>query len=142
MLNTTKKSAFMLAALSLAISTAVHANGPNSANNVKERVIVEFKPGSKHLIEAFLHHDDDGYADDLKGNKDGNKDTVKQNFNRFNAMAIEVPHSAVHGLMNNPNVVSVTPDEKRYILTTQWEPGKPYGIDLVQADLVSDSAAC
>lgn len=141
MLNTTKKSAFMLAALSLAVSTAVHAHGPNHANNVKERVIVEFKPGSKHLIEAFLHNDDDGYADDLKGNKDGDKDTVKQNFNRFNAMAIEVPHSAVHGLMNNPNVISVTPDEKRYILNTQWEPGKPYGIDLVQADLVSDSAA-
>src|SRR5690606_8348200 len=101
------------------------------------------KPGTKHLIESFLHNDDDGYADDKDKDKDKDDgdNEVKQNLDRFNAMAIEVPHNAIHGLMNNPNVVSVTPDEKRFISSTEWEPGKPYGIELVQADLVSDSAA-
>jgi subtilisin family serine protease len=144
MSNTTKNSALVLAALSLAISTAVHAHGPAHANNEKERVIVEFKPGSKNAIEAFLHLDDDGLLDPPKDGDDpgGNKDNkIIHRYDRFNAMAIQVPHSAVHGLMNNPNVISVTPDEKRYVQSTQWEPGKPYGIEMVQADLVSDAAA-
>src|SRR5690554_2187878 len=111
MSNTTKKGAFVFAALSLAVSTAVQAHGPDHANNEKERVIVEFVPGSQHLIEASLHLDDDGHLDDKdKGKKDDTE--VQQRFKRFNAMAIEVPHAALHGLMNNPNVISVTPDEK------------------------------
>ncbi|RUO59366.1 S8 family serine peptidase [Pseudidiomarina marina] len=144
MSNTTKNSALVLAALSLAISTAVHAHGPAHANNDKERVIVEFKPGSKNAIEAFLHLDDDGLLDPPKDGDDpgDNKDKkILHRYDRFNAMAIQVPHSAVHSLMNNPNVVSVTPDEKRFVQSTQWEPGKPYGIEMVQADLVSDAAA-
>ncbi|RUO45858.1 S8 family serine peptidase [Pseudidiomarina donghaiensis] len=141
MSKATKVGALTLAALSLAVSTAIHAHG--KAGDALERVIVEFKPGSKHLIEAALHEDADGHWDGKDDNKDGDKDKdkIKQQFKRFNAMAIEVPHSAIHGLMNNPNVISVTPDEKREILSTQWEPGKPYGIEMVQADLVSDSAA-
>lgn len=143
MSNTTKNSALVLAALSLAISTAVHAHGPAHANNEKERVIVEFKPGSQHLIEAFLHLDDDGLLDPPDDNDGGggSDNKVLYRYDRFNAMALQVPHSAIHGLMNNPNVVSVTPDEKRFVQNTQWEPGKPYGIEMVQADLVSDAAA-
>lgn len=139
MSNKLKLGALSLAALSLAVSSAVHAHGNGHAADAKERVIVEFAPGTKHLIEAFLHKDEDGHLDDK--DKDKGDDTIKQKFKRFNAMAIEVPHSAIHGLMNNPNVISVTPDEKRHILSTEWEPGKPYGIEMVQADLVSDSAA-
>ncbi|WP_417666219.1 S8 family serine peptidase [Pseudidiomarina sp.] len=142
MSNTTKNSALVLAALSLAVSTAVNAHGPAHANNDKERVIVEFKPGSKDQIEAFLHLDDDGYLDEDEKDGGGNKENkILQRYKRFNAMAIQVPHSAIHGLMNNPNVISVTPDEKRYAMNTQWEPNKPYGIELVQADQVSDAGA-
>ncbi|RUO63779.1 S8 family serine peptidase [Pseudidiomarina insulisalsae] len=116
-----KSGSFAVAALALAVSSAVV-----HAGNDKERVIVQFKPGSQAQIEKAVQR--------AGGNK--HVDLAK-----FDAMAVSLPAAALNGLRNNPNVVLVEEDTPRQLLSSQYEPGTPYGITQVQADLVSDAAA-
>ncbi|WP_241969910.1 S8 family serine peptidase [Pseudidiomarina taiwanensis] len=60
---------------------------------------------------------------------------------RYDSMAVTLPSAVLKGLQNNPNVVYVEEDAPRQLLSTEFEPGTPYGIVQVQADQVSDVAA-
>jgi subtilisin family serine protease len=99
------------------------------------RVIVAFKPGAKAAVKGVVA---------------AAKGSVKHEIFGMNAMAIEVPRTALKGLENNPNVEYVEEDviRKPFSLTTPstgtpYTSGQlvPYGIKLVQADQLSDSAA-
>ncbi|MDX1706398.1 S8 family serine peptidase [Pseudidiomarina sp.] len=120
-MNLNKKGAFALAALSIAVSGAVAA-GPAA----QERVIVEFKPGAKAQVQQAVQ-------------RAGGQQHV--DLSNYNAMAVSLPAAAIKGLQNNPNVVMIEEDVRRELYSTQYEPGLPYGIVQVQADLVSDGAA-
>ena len=109
--------------------------GTASAAEGMTRVIVKFKDGqvaasNKQAAVAAA-----------KGN-------VKHEIFGTNAMAIEVPLSALKGLKNNPNVEYVEEDQIRYpfALSTPstgnpYLVGQsvPYGIKQVQADLLPDT---
>lgn len=116
-----KRGGFAVAALALAVSSAVV-----HAGNDKERVIIQFKPGSQAQVEKAVQR------------AGGNKHVE---LSKLDAMAVSVPSAALNGLRNNPNIVLVEEDSKRYLLSSQYEPGTPYGITQVQADLVSDAGA-
>ncbi|NNG25169.1 S8 family serine peptidase [Telluria aromaticivorans] len=99
------------------------------------RVIVAFKPGAAASVKSAV-----GAA----------KGAVKHEIFGMNAMAIEVPAVALKGLENNPNVQYIEEDVVRrpFALTspstgTPYIAGQlvPYGIKLVQADQLPDSAA-
>jgi subtilisin family serine protease len=96
------------------------------------RVIVAFKPGSAAKIKAAVA---------------AAHGAVKHEIFGMNAMAIEVPSQALGGLQNNPNVEYVEDDVLRYPFSgttpstgTPYLVGQlvPYGIKMVQADLLSD----
>ncbi|QOL50117.1 S8 family serine peptidase [Massilia litorea] len=99
------------------------------------RVIVAFKPGAKAAIKGVVA---------------AAKGSVKHEIFGMNAMAIEVPRTALAGLENNPNVEYVEEDviRKPFALTTPstgtpYASGQlvPYGIKLVQADQLPDTNA-
>ena len=62
---------------------------------------------------------------------------------RINGMAIEINHSDVANLLNDPQIESVEVDQPRYVLADRniLAESTPYGITMVQADQVSDAAA-
>jgi subtilisin family serine protease len=116
------------AALAIAFSGSVSAAAPATT-----RVIVAFKPGAKAAIKAQVA---------------AAKGTVKHEIFNMNAMAVEVPTTALKGLENNPNVEYVEEDviRKPFSLTTPstgtpYTLGQqvPYGIKLVQADQLPDT---
>lgn len=119
--HSSQRVAITLAALAVAVSAAVHA-----APGDKERVIVQFKPGSKAQVEQAVCR--------MGGEK-------HLDLHNDHAMAVSIPTAALNGLRNNPNVVLVEEDAKRQLFSTQYEPGLPYGIVQVQANLLSDAAA-
>jgi subtilisin family serine protease len=98
------------------------------------RVIVAFKAGSGPSMKAAVA---------------AAKGSVKQEIFGTNAMAIEVSAAALKGLQHNPNVEYVEEDVIRvpFALTSPsaapYAKGQlvPYGIKMVQADLLSDAAA-
>lgn len=123
-----------LASLGAALVT-VGAAGTATAAPDTTRVIVAFKPGAaaagRQAVAAA-------------------RGSVKVELDWANAMAIEVPSRALAGLARNPNIAYVEEDAKRYPLAlttpstgTPYATGQlvPYGIQMVQADLVSDAAA-
>jgi subtilisin family serine protease len=97
----------------------------------KIRVVVAFQPGKAadiHKAAAAAHG------------------AVVHEIFGMDAMALEVPAQALKGLQNNPNVLYVEEDEKRYALSLTKQGGPagqsmPYGISMVQADLLSDASA-
>jgi len=62
---------------------------------------------------------------------------VHHEFPRFNAVAVTLPSAAIQGLLRNPNVVAIEDDPIR----VPYAQTEPYGIGMVQADLVSDAQA-
>jgi subtilisin family serine protease len=110
------------------IGTAAHAATPDTT-----RVIVAFKPGSAASIKAAVA---------------AAHGSVKQEIFGMDAMAVEVPNTALNGLDKNPNVQYIEEDLKRYPFSlttpstgTPYATGQlvPYGIQLVQADQLSDA---
>jgi subtilisin family serine protease len=98
------------------------------------RVIVAFKPGSAAQVKSLVS---------------AARGAVKHEIFGMNAMAIEVPAVALKGLENNPNVDYIEEDVLRqpFALTSPstgspYQLGQqvPYGIKLVQADQLPDSA--
>lgn len=101
----------------------------------KTRVIVAMKPGAAASVRSAVA---------------AAKGQIKHEIFGADAMAIEVPVTALKGLENNPNVLYVEEDEKRYpFATTSPSTGTPYalgqqvpfGIKMVQADQLSDDLA-
>ncbi len=119
----------------LAAAAGMLCNSASAAPADTTRVIVAFKPGAKAAVKGVVA---------------AAKGAVKHEIFGANAMAIEVPVAALKGLQNNPNVEYVEEDAKRYPLAltspstgTPYATGQlvPYGIKMVQADQLSDSAA-
>ncbi|NNE57071.1 MAG: S8 family serine peptidase [Hellea sp.] len=61
---------------------------------------------------------------------------IAKNIDRQNVMAAHMTGSQMQVLMGNPNIESIEIDPKRYLLAEST----PYGIGMVQADLVSDAS--
>lgn len=132
MQNTSIAKAVKLLVATVAVGGFV---GSASAAEGTTRVIVKFKDGRVS-------------ASSMKSAVAVAKGEVKHEIFGSNAMAIEVPQSALQGLKNNPNVEYVEEDQIRYpfALTTPstgnpYATGQavPYGIKLVQADLLPDT---
>jgi subtilisin family serine protease len=119
-----------LAALAAGLIGTATAAAPDTT-----RVIVAFKPGTAANIRSAVA---------------AAHGKVKQDIFGMDAMAIEVPTTALKGLDNNPNVLYIEEDVVRvpFSLTTAstgtpYATGQlvPYGIKLVQADQLPDSSA-
>ena len=135
MQSKTGMSSIAVAVKLLVAAAAVGVIGSASAAADTTRVIVAFKPGS---------------AASMKSAVKAAKGEVKHEIFGMNAMAIEVPTAALQGLSHNPNVEYVEEDviRKPFALTspstgTPYATGQlvPYGIKMVQADLLSDANA-
>ncbi|PWW06868.1 MULTISPECIES: S8 family serine peptidase [Pseudidiomarina] len=151
MSKVSKLGMFAITTAALCVASAVHAEQPDSAGHNKERVLVEFKPGTQRLIADYVMANDASKPEPTPPPTDTKKKEkprepwppkfIVLGLPERNMMALEVSANAIQGLRNNPNVISVEPDEKRYLYSTQYEPSTPYGISQVQADLLSDGAA-
>ena len=117
------------------VAAGVLGNAQAAAPDTR-RVIVAFKPGAAAAMKSAV-------ASSVKG-------TVKHEIFGTNSVAMEVSAAALKGLENNPNVEFIEEDAIRYPLAltspstgTPYAAGQlvPYGIKMVQADLLSDSAA-
>ncbi len=136
MMHTQPVMSSIAAAVKVLVATvAVGFIGSASAAADTSRVIVAFKPGAAASLKAVVAK--------AKG-------AVKHEIAGMDAMAIEVPSAALKGLQNNPNVEYVEEDvlRKAFALTspstgTPYASGQlvPYGIKMVQADLLPDTNA-
>lgn len=136
MQSKTRMSTIALAVKMVVATTAIGVMGAASAAAPDTtRVIVAFKPGSKANVKSAVAA--------AKGN-------IKHEIFGMDAMAIEVPAVALKGLQNNPNVAYVEEDviRKPFALTspstgTPYATGQlvPYGIKMVQADILPDTNA-
>ena len=136
MQSKTRMSTIALAVKMVVATTAIGVMGAASAAAPDTtRVIVAFKPGSKANVKSAVAA--------AKGN-------IKHEIFGTDAMAIEVPTVALKGLQNNPNVAYVEEDviRKPFALTspstgTPYATGQlvPYGIKMVQADILPDTNA-
>lgn len=106
---------------SLALSyVAVAMTAPPAGKPDPDRVLIQFKHGSKGNVEAALK---------------GVGARVHYEFDAIDTLAATIPARALEGLRHNPNVVLIEPDAPKYP-TAQTV---PYGIDLVQARDVWDA---
>ena len=62
---------------------------------------------------------------------------IAREFPSLNAIAAYLPPAALEALRRNPRVQLIEPDPRRYLMAQST----PYGIPMVQADLLSDSEA-
>jgi serine protease len=89
-----------------------------------DRYIVQFAPGAagqgKAAIQAM-----------------GGQVELDMTNRSINAVAITIPGQALNALRNNPNIINIEVDQRRYPMADEV----PYGIEMVQADLVSDEFA-
>ena len=107
------------AALGLASTSALSAQQ-------SDRYIIQFKAGQGDAGRNILH---------------ASGATVALDLARQNAVAAYIPATALNGLRNNPNILYVEDDVKRYPSATQYEPNNTYGITMVQADQVTEVTA-
>ena len=107
-------------ALLMALSTAIQADQ-------SDRYIIQFK---------------DGHGNAGRSAVNAAGASVVLELNNHNAVAAHIPAQALNGLRNNPNIEFIDEDAKRYPMATNFVPEvSPYGIAMVQADLVAEAAA-
>ena len=124
----------LMASLMLAAGLLVVSQGALAAPPDKVRVIVAMKPGSASAMRQAVA---------------ASRGEIKHEIQGQDAFAIEVPEQALKGLANNPNVLYIETDERRYPLSSTPSTGTPYalgqkvpyGIPMVQADQLSDALA-
>jgi subtilisin family serine protease len=123
-----------LLSVSIVAAISAFAGATFAAPPEKARVIVAFKPGTPAGARAAV----------------AAQGEVKHQIFGMDAMAIEVPVQAINGLSRNPNVEYVEDDELRYPFAastpstgTPYALGQavPYGIKMVQADLLPNGDA-
>lgn len=108
----------VLGLVCLVAPLAAMAGGPDAAH---DRYFVEFKqfnPNAARQIRAAGGH-------------------PIHEFGQYGVIAARLPAKALNALANNPNVASIAEDPPRYPMAETT----PYGIPMVQADLVSDANA-
>ncbi|NSW53183.1 MAG: S8 family serine peptidase [Anaerolineae bacterium] len=133
------KSIFTLLTLALVMAFLFTGLAPvAAAPKEKVRVWVEFQPGKKADVEKTLK---------------GQSAEFHYTFDDLNSFVVTLPSAAINGLSNNPNVVDIEEDVKRYpmaqdftalnaFLSDTTDPtGQivPWGIDAVQARDVWDT---
>lgn len=119
------KKAAMVSALLIAILVLTAGLAPIMAERA-DRVLVEVAPGKMAMMAQSVR-------------KAGG--TVHFEFPKLNVLAVTLPASAVEGLRNNPNVVSIEEDAVRYPMGDGEGQVVPYGIDMVQAPQAWDAGA-
>ena len=111
----------LLPALTAAVALSLASTAALAEDN---RFIIQFQPGAaaqgKAAVQAF-----------------GGEVHVDLTDRSVNAIAATLPPQAIHGLQNNPNITLIEQDHRRYLMADEV----PYGISMVQADLVSDGLA-
>jgi serine protease len=118
--NVTCKLIACAAAMTAAISVAASSNASGNANSV--RVWVQFAPGAGAAVGQNLRQ---------AGGE------IHYRFDHLSAYAVTLPAHALPGLNRNPNVLLIEDDPKRFPMAQTV----PYGIPMVQADLVTDANA-
>jgi subtilisin family serine protease len=120
------------AAIQLCLAAAaLGVIGSAAAAADTSRVIIAFSPGAAASVKAAVNAAHGTVAHEVFG---------------MDAMAVEVPAQALKGLQNNPHVLYVEEDVKRYAFAATtpsgppYLPGQlvPYGIPMVQADQLFD----
>jgi subtilisin family serine protease len=130
----TRASAALGICLTALLGAGVFGNAAAAAPETT-RIIVAFKPGAAASVKSAVA---------------AARGAVKHEIFGMNAMAVEVPVVALKGIENNPNVEYIEEDVVRRPFAvatpstgTPYLSGQlvPYGIKLVQADKLPDSAA-
>ena len=125
----------LTAAVRLCLATlAIGVATPAVATEETTRVIVSYKAGASAKVKGAIAA--------ARGN-------IRHEIDEEDAVAVELPKSALAGLARNPGVDFVEEDVKRYRhsletpSTAPFHAGQlvPYGIKMVQADLLSDQFA-
>ena len=98
--------------------------GSNALADEDQRYIVQFAPGQSGNGVAAVRALGGTIEVDLTDRS-------------VNAVAVTVPEAALAGLRNNPNIISIETDGRIYPMAEEV----PFGIDMVQAPLVSDEFA-
>jgi subtilisin family serine protease len=119
--------------LALAAGAAIAAPAAQAAPDTT-RVIVAFKPGAAGAAKAAVA---------------SARGSVKHEIQGLDAIAVELPTAALAALSRNPNVEYVEEDAKRYMYAgttpsaAPYASGQlvPYGIKMVQADLLAGTNA-
>jgi subtilisin family serine protease len=119
--------------LALAAGAAIAAPAAQAAPDTT-RVIVAFKPGAAGAAKAAVA---------------SARGSVKHEIQGVDAIAVELPTAALAALSRNPNVEYVEEDAKRYMYAgttpsaAPYASGQlvPYGIKMVQADLLAGTNA-
>lgn len=112
-----KTKTFIAAACGVALSLGLSIPA-GAGNSDQVRVFVGFKHGQK-----------DSVAHALKGAGAN----MHYNFESLDAFSVSLPSQALKGLGNNPNVLYVEEDPKRFLMSET----SPYGIAMVQANDLS-----
>ena len=110
-------------ALAAALAAAISFPASVFAQQTHDRYIVQFLPGGGAAGSAAVR---------AAGGQ------VVLELGRHDAVAVRLPAAALPGLTRNPNVEYIELDPKRYPMAQQTT---PYGITMVQADLLDDSSA-
>ena len=138
------KRAISFMTLILFISIGFTIWGPQKASSAPPsepvRVLIKYKHGSKGPIEQAL--------------KSANAE-FHYDFEALNTLAVTLPETALHGIVNNPNVLLIEEDAPRYLVSLEKsnslahpiissdspyeEQVIPYGVDMVKARDVWDT---
>ena len=121
-------------AVATLLAAASFGAAAQAARSSEARVLIGFKPGAAAGVQNAVA-------------RSGGRVTV--DLSEVRAMAATLPRAAIAALAKNPNVEYVEDDQPRRALAltrpskAPYELGQlvPYGIPMVQADLVSDAAA-
>jgi subtilisin family serine protease len=115
-----KGSRITVTVLSILMIVAFALPAQSHAEGQSERVMIEFVPGQRALVESSLA-------------KDGAE--IHYVFDDLNVMAVTLPSQSITSIADNPNVVHVEPDVLRY----PTDQVVPYGVDSVEARDVWDA---
>ncbi len=96
-------------------------------SNITKRYLVKLKEQPYSLKKG-------GVAEALGKIIPGVEHRVFREIPRYNVLAVAVDNDGYRKLRNNPHVAFIEPDQKRYLLS-QFQ---PYGISMVEADLLPD----
>jgi subtilisin family serine protease len=115
-------NAIRVRSLCVGVALALAGSSAFAAEPDPNRVLVQFKPGSKANVQRSLQ---------------GAGARFHHSFDALNAFAVTVPPQALAGLRNNPNIQLIEQDSPRYPMAQTV----PYGVPMVQApDLVATGA--
>jgi subtilisin family serine protease len=105
------------------LTLVAFAGSSHSVASGTVRLLVEFQPGSKGAVKRAL----------LRAG--GN---IHFEFDPMNTIAVTLPTTALKGISNNPNLVSIEEDAPRYLMGDSGGQFIPWGVERVQAPAVWD----